>query len=293
MIIVFNPAANPSAGPLRRTRLWRVLDLLAASGVRIELHETRHRGHGTEIARAAAAAGAPTIVAAGGDGTIAEVAQGLLGSPCRLGVIPLGTANVLAHEFSLPFAPRAVAAALGFGRTRPLWAGLARSEAGERVFVQMIGAGFDAEVVHRVSPALKRRLGRGAYVLGALRELPRYRFRPIRLRLDGEEIETGSVVVCKGRLYGGPYRLAAAADPSRPGFSVALFDHAGPWATLLCGAALPLDLLDRTPFLRVRRAMRVEILGPAPTPAQSDGDPSGRLPLAISDAPAPIALIVG
>ena len=66
------------------------------------------------------------VVAAGGDGTIAEVANGLLGSSTRLGVIPLGSANVLAHELALPFEPRAVAAALAFGRTRPLWPGVAR-----------------------------------------------------------------------------------------------------------------------------------------------------------------------
>ena len=70
------------------------------------------------------------VVAAGGDGTIAEVASGLMGSPARLGVIPLGTANVLAHELALPFEPRAVAAALAFGRTRPLWPGVARGADG-------------------------------------------------------------------------------------------------------------------------------------------------------------------
>src|SRR5487761_2782783 len=96
MVIVFNPAA----GNRRVHRLWRVLDILAANGVR-------------------------WVVAAGGDGTIAEVASGLLGTGAALGVIPLGTANVLAHEYALPFAPRAVAAALAFGRTRPLWPGLA------------------------------------------------------------------------------------------------------------------------------------------------------------------------
>ena len=113
MMIVY----NPTAGHRRAQRLWRVLDILAASGLRIELAETTHRGHASEIARHAAQAGVPLIVAAGGDGTIAEVANGLAGSACRLGVIPLGTANVLARELGLPFAPRAVAAALARGKT--------------------------------------------------------------------------------------------------------------------------------------------------------------------------------
>ncbi len=119
MLIVY----NPTAGRRRAQRLWRVLDVMAANGVRLELAETRHAGHATELARQAAASGARLVVAAGGDGTIAEVANGLNGSTCMLGVVPLGTANVLAHELELPFDPRAVAAALAFGRTRD---GLAR-----------------------------------------------------------------------------------------------------------------------------------------------------------------------
>ena len=121
--------------------LWRVLDLLMASGVRLDLAETTHAGHAIELARDAARAGADLVVAAGGDGTIAEVANGLMGGTSRLGVIPLGTANVLAHELRLPFAPAAIAASLAFCRTRPLWPGLARLAEGERLFVQMLGVG--------------------------------------------------------------------------------------------------------------------------------------------------------
>src|SRR3954463_5084423 len=146
MIVVFNPVAG-----LRRTHsLWRVLDVLVANGIRIELAETHCPGHAQALAREAARAGATMVVAAGGDGTIAEVANGLLGSPTRLGVIPLGSANVLAHELALPFAPRSVAAALAFGRTRTLWPGQANSQEGTRLFVQMLGVGFDAHVVRNL-----------------------------------------------------------------------------------------------------------------------------------------------
>ena len=175
MLIVF----NPTAGRRRAHLLWRVLDVMAANGVRLELAETRHAGHATELAREAAARGAGLVVAAGGDGTIAEVANGLNGSGCRLGVIPLGTANVLAHELGLPFKPRAVAAALAFGRTREVWPGIATGAAGSRLFVQMLGAGFDAQVVHRAAAAAEA----GARPLApmwrrSLRELARYQFRP-------------------------------------------------------------------------------------------------------------------
>jgi diacylglycerol kinase (ATP) len=288
MIVVFNPVAG-----LRRVHLlWRVLDVLVANGIRIELAETHCPGHAQTLAREAARAGAMMVVAAGGDGTIAEVANGLLGSPARLGVIPLGSANVLAHELALPFAPRGVAAALAFGRTRQLWPGLVCAADESRLFVQMLGVGFDAHVVHHLSAPLKRILGRGAYALQTLRELVRYRFEPIHLHLDGIETQAASVIVSKGRLYGGRFLLAPDACTERPGFSVVLFDHAGPGIALLYGAALPLGLLSRSPGVRHVRALQVDFTGNKAMPAQADGDAAGYTPLCVTDAPGPIEIVV-
>ena len=288
MLIVF----NPTAGRRRAALLWRVLDVMAASGVRLDLAETRHAGHAADLAREAAAGGATLVVAAGGDGTIAEVANGLNGSPCRLGVIPLGTANVMAHELALPFAPRDVAAALAFGRTRTIWPGIAVGAAGARLFVQMLGAGFDAQVVQRLHLPLKRALGRGAYVVQSLRETARYRFPPIRLRVDGTAHQAGSVIVSKGHFYAGRYLLAPGTTPSVRGFTVALFDGGGPASALLYGAALPLNLLPRMPGLRLVRATEVAI-ETADVPAQTDGDAAGLAPLLVRDAPSAIRVVVG
>ncbi len=288
VLIVFNPTAG-----LRRTaRLWRVLDVMSANGMRLELAETRYAGHATVLAREAAASGTRLVVAAGGDGTIAEVANGLNGSGCRLGVIPLGTANVMAHELALPFAARDVAAALAFGRTQVIWPGLATGVDGARVFVQMLGAGFDARVVQRLPLPLKRALGRGAYVVQTLRELAEYRFRPIRVEIDGQACDTASVIVSKGHFYAGRYILAPNATPTARGFTVALFDRSGPVSALLYGAALPLNLLPRMPGLRLLRAERVSILSEQ-VPTQTDGDFAGTAPLHVCDTPTPIEVVVG
>jgi diacylglycerol kinase (ATP) len=289
MVIIFNPVA----GRRRAALLWRVLDVLAANGIRLDLAETHRAGHAETLTREAVLGGAPMVVAAGGDGTIAEVANGLMGSGARLGVIPLGTANVLAHELALPFAPRAVAAALAFGRTRTLWPGVAHGAAGSRLFVQMLGVGFDAQVVHRLSLPLKRVMGRGAYVVQSLRETGRYRFPPVRLRIDEVETETASVVISKGRLYGGKYLLAPESRPADPGFSVVLFGCGGPAAALMYGAALPVGLLGLAPGVRHMRAERVEVVGNAPIPAQADGDVAGFSPLRVTDAPGPIEVVTG
>ena len=293
MLIIFNPAA----GRQRVTRFWRVLDVMSANGVQLEIIETRYPGHATELARRATAQGeARLVVAAGGDGTIAEVASGLAGGPCGLGIIPLGTANVLAHELGLSFSPDAVAAALAFGRTRTMWPGIATGPDGARLFVQMLGAGFDAQVVGNLSLRLKRALGRTSYVLQSMRELARYAFPPIGIRLDGQLCQAGSVIVSKGRLYAGRYLVAPGGNPTRRGFSVVLFERSDRWPSVwqaaLCGAALPLNLLSRMPGVRVVRASTVE-LDCQFAPAQADGDPTVGGHLLITDAPGPIEVVIG
>ena len=287
MVIIFNPVA----GRRRAHLLWRVLDVLVANGVRLDLAETHRPGHAQELAREAVQRGESLVVAAGGDGTIAEVANGLMGSNAHLGIIPLGTANVLAHELGLPFSPRAVAAALAFNRTCQLWPGQANGNHGARLFVQMIGVGFDAHVVHRLPFPLKRMFGKGAYVLQTMRELSRYRFPTIRLRIDDLETEAASVIISKGRLYGGQFRLASNAEPADPGFSVILFDWSGPAAAMYYGAALPLNLLGKAPGVRQVRATRIDFLHNENIPAQTDGDSAGCAPLWVGDAPGPIRIV--
>jgi len=282
---------NPTAGPRRVHRLWDVLDILSGNGVRVRLMETANAGHATSLAAEAAAGGAPLVVAAGGDGTIAEVAAGLAGSRTAMGIIPLGTANVLSQELNLPYLPRDIAAALAFRRTRTLWPGMASSPGGNRLFVQMLGVGLDAQVVHALPRSLKRVFGRGAYVAQTLREMLRYEYRPIHIRLDGDLAEAGSVIISKGRLYAGNYMLAPDAVSNLPGFSVALFGANGPCAALLYGAALPLNLLPRAPGMRLVRASQVEILDAGP--AQADGDPAGAAPMMIRDAAMPIEIVTG
>ncbi|WP_419729957.1 diacylglycerol/lipid kinase family protein [Lichenicola sp.] len=289
MLVIY----NPTAGRRRVRRLWAVLDVLVAHGVRLEVAETMHAGHAQALAREAARAGVRLVVAAGGDGTIAEVAAGLDGSNTLLGIIPLGTANVLAHELRLPTDSTGIASILTSERTVPLWPGIMQSALGTRLFVQMLGIGFDAHVVHHISRPVKRVLGKGAYVVQTLRELPRYRFGQIRLRVDGEQMQTGSVIIAKGRLYGGPYLLAPDATPTAPGFSVMLFEHAGIASALLAGAALPLNMLGRVPGVTHRRASEVEVLEQDGLPAQADGDPAGTAPLRVTDASGPLRVLIG
>ena len=88
-------------------------------------------------------------------------------------------------------------------------------------------------------------------------------YPPITVRLDDQETQAASVIVSKGRLYGGAFRLALDADPSEPGFSVVLFDRSGPMAAAVYGAALPFHMLGQAPGVRHMRARRIDFLGNA------------------------------
>ncbi len=289
MLIIFNPVA----GGARRRRLARALRALRGAGAALELAETTHAGHATRLAAEAVARGVDVVIAAGGDGTVAEVAAGLNGRGATLGLLPLGTANVLAHELGLPLTPELAAAVLLGGRRVALRPGLALWPGGEeRLFVQMIGAGFDAAVVHALDPAEKRRLGRGAYLLESVRQLHRYGFAGFELALDdGPWLPATSVIVGKGRLYAGPWRSLPGASPLHPGFTVLRFAKARAPGALLAGLMLPLHALHRVPGATLARAGTVRLRGPD-VPCQADGDAAGRLPVEIGDAPDPIPFLV-
>ena len=279
---------------MRRRRLARALRALRAAGVAVELAETTHAGHARGMAAEAARRGEALVVAAGGDGTVAEVAAGLNGSGTTLGLLPLGTANVLAHELAVPLRPEAAAAVLLRGRRVALHPGIARwADGRERLFVQMLGAGFDAAVVRALDPAEKRRLGRGAYLLESLRQLRTYDFPMVEMACDGGDfVPVASVIISKGRFYAGAYRCLPGANPLAPGFSVLRFTGHGRVSAMLAGLSLPMHLMQRVPGAQLLRAGVVEMRAASPVPVQADGDAAGLLPLCVRDAPHAIPFLV-
>jgi diacylglycerol kinase family enzyme len=309
-------------------------------GHRVDLRETTHRGHGEEIAATADPARVDVVIAAGGDGTINEVANGLARGAVRrggpvlpLGIVPMGTANVLAHELGLPLDGRAMGRLLAGaqpqaihpGRIRPDTtsdaepgvepdSGGARAGDVPRLFVQMLGAGLDARVVARINPAVKRRLGKGAYVLESLAQIaagPRVAYRVTIDRPDGgrEVHEVASAVLAKGRFYGGTFILAPRARLSAAHLQVCLFQHGGRGMALAYTAGMVLGLLDRMPGYRVVPALRARVeplaaptsfTGPADAsrtgssrgePVQGDGDVLGHVPFTADLAPITLSVL--
>lgn len=269
---------NPTAGRRRRARLDAVLGLLYAAGCAIELRPTAQRGDAEAFAAEVDAADTDVVLAAGGDGTINEVANGLLGSEVPLALCPLGTANVLAAEIGLDTAPAAIADALLRGRALAVRPGLAN----DRLFLQMAGVGFDAHVVQGVTPGVKRLLGKGAYVLETFRQQLRYRFPALTVTIDGTAYQASSAIIAKGRFYAGRFICSPDARLEKPQFQVCLFLTGGVLAVLRYGAAM---LLGRVPGLRDVKLVTgtvISVAGPAGDPVQGDGDTVAHLPLSVT-----------
>jgi len=210
---------NPKAGRANASRIGTVCDVLKGYGAEVSITETAGAGHATTLAREAGATRPDMIMAAGGDGTINEAANGLVGSDVPLAILPFGSANVLARAIGLPLAPCAAAAACCTGRVATTCLGIAA----DRRFLLMVGAGFDAAVVRRVSASVKARMGRVAYVLAGVRVL----MRPWRNRYNvttGERcIESASVIVANAAQYAGPWLIAPEASLFHPGLDVCVF----------------------------------------------------------------------
>ncbi|CAA7621773.1 Sphingosine kinase and enzyme related to eukaryotic diacylglycerol kinase [Candidatus Terasakiella magnetica] len=282
---------NPTAGRHKKRRLLEVVERLDCLGCVVTCRETGRRGDAEAFAAEASCAEYDVVVAAGGDGTVNEVLNGLGqgDSTLGLGVIPLGTANVLACEIGLdPKNPDQIARTIAFGPTRLIHVGVANC----RRFLLMAGAGLDAHVVAGVSTALKRRAGKLAYVVESLKQAVGYDFPMLTISADGVEYEGRMVVACKGRFYGGPFIAAPNASLEAPLLEVCILPNTGMGGFLRYGLALPLGKLASLPEVQVISAKTLLITGPRGAPVQGDGDIVARLPAEISIAEDVVALIV-
>lgn len=288
--VIFNPIAG---SPKRRDALARAVRTLRREGCRVKLRATTAAGDAARSAAKIAKAGTfDAILVAGGDGTLSDAAHGLAMSGVAhlpaLAFLPLGTANVMAHEIGLPTDPEKAAAVAARLRTidMPL------ATANGRHFLLMVGAGFDAHVVRHVKSAVKKRWGKLAYVAEMVRQLGSFPFRPYRVTIDGVAYEAASVVAARGRLYGGRFVLAPAADLKAPTLQVCLFRKGGRGGVLLYAAALGMSLLPRTPGFEIREARHVTVAGIEGEPVQADGDSIGSLPLEVAMTDKSLRLVV-
>lgn len=259
-------------------------------GIVAELTPTAAAGHATELAREAVAAGADLILVLGGDGTINEVANGMIPSRVPLGILPGGTANVLANELGLGNSLERAIARLGSCEERRIAVGKLCTPQGEpRYFLLMAGAGLDATIVTKVNPALKARAGKVAYWIAGLGEF----FGAVgqfHAKIDDRETQHGFVLASRVRNYGGDMEIASQASLLSNDFEVVLFEGSNPLRYAAYMTAVTLRQVKSMPGVRSVRAQRVEFSGSAHL--QIDGEYAGRLPASLEMASDALTLLV-
>lgn len=266
---------NPRSGHNSRRPVW--LDYTRAfvreHQLDAEVVLTEGPRHATALSQSAVAQGCEMVVAIGGDGTLNEVATGLIGTPCVLGLVPCGSGNGLGRHLGIPRAGPAAFHTLLTGRIRTIDTGLADGH----VFVNAMGVGFDAEVGARVN-ALTRR-GPAAYVRTTVGAFFGYRPQSYRIHHGGETLRTEAflLTVANSDQYGNDCWIAPGARVDDGRLDLTAIRR----VSLLGAAPLALRLfqgrLQSGPnVLRLSGpAFTLERLGPGPLHTDGEIHPAG------------------
>jgi diacylglycerol kinase family enzyme len=238
--------------------------------------------------------GADLVIAAGGDGTINETAEGLVHTAIPLGILPAGTANVLATELGLG-SWRQAAGRMSECHAQRIAAGRLTCDSGRvtRHFLLMAGVGLDAGIVYRVNAALKARTGKLAYwvagwsLLG--RQLPEF-----TVESDGQNARCSFVLASRVRNYGGNFEIARETSLLDDRFEMVSFEGPSTFRYVKYFAALVLGRHQRMRGVSVTRPVRAAFSCPEDRRiyVQIDGEFAGHLPATIEIVPDALTLLV-
>jgi len=285
--IVFNPGArNPPA----RARLVAAAAVWRLRGWEIDVVDTEASGHGAHLAREAALSGSKVVFACGGDGTINEVVNGIVGTPATLGVLRAGMGNVFAKEVGVPRSIDRALGVLATGHDYAFDAGYAAGEnvpsappwlpGDQRLFLLMAGVGFDGRVVSRVPAEQKRRLGTASYVLWGAAEALRFKSRKVAMTFDGTGVEADLfwLLLANTRSYGGVADIATDAVADDGLLQACLFSGEGLIWLAAMSARIALKRHRSAKGVSCLTAANVEV-STSGLAVQADGEYFGETPM--------------
>jgi len=314
---------NPSSGQVVvRHEIRNVIDFLSRYGWTVNLQETSEPMEATELARKAVNRGVGVVIAAGGDGTINEVANGLVNTEVSLGVLPVGTVNSWALQMGIPALNPVLpgkqvaklitdleewiahslpasyyrkvlldaARVLAEGRTVAVDVG----EVSGRYFLMWAGIGLDTAILESISPKEKRALGTWAYVFGAVGLGYRYSGTDVYLNLDGKFLKTNSplIVVSNIQLYGGVMAIGARACVNDAKLDVCIFKGDGFFTFVQHAVNVLSHRHLKDPKVEYYQCGEIIIDSASTLPVHVDGEPFTNTPVTIRTVPSALKVIV-
>lgn len=288
---------NPAAGGGRTERLWPGLrDALRQAGLAFDWAPTTARGTATALARAATDAGAGLVVAVGGDGTLNEVVNGVVGAErpsSTVGAILTGRGRDAVRNLGLAGDARLAAHRLVEGTDVRL--DLVRAEwpdGSRRWAVGAAGAGFDAAVAARTAGGGR---GRGAlpYLVAVLRALAGHATVPAEVDADGERVWSGplsAAVVANGVHFGGGMKIAPGADPADGRLDLVVLGNLGRLAMLRWLPSVYRGGHLACRQVATRSVRQVTVRASRPLPVHLDGEPAPVTPVTFAVSPGALRL---
>jgi YegS/Rv2252/BmrU family lipid kinase len=242
----------------------------------------------TRLAREVVANGADLVLVLGGDGTVNEALNGMVHSDVAMGILPGGTANVLAMELGLGSNLDRAVERLAQCATRRISVGKVTGES-TRHFLAMGGAGLDAKIVYDINPKFKARAGKVAYWVTGFGHAAQS-VGQFEARVNGDVYHCGFALASRVRNYGGDLEIATGASLCRDDFEIILFEGSNPLRYLWYMLGVSMKRVKSMPGVHAVHAKRVEFTGGVHL--QVDGEYAGRLPASIEIVPAALTLLV-
>lgn len=278
---------NPAAGKKRSLAIWNRLKTLI--DIPYDFALTERPGHATEIAKEAIKVGYGKIIAVGGDGTVREVVQALSHSEACLGVIPAGTGNDFIRSVRIPPEPKRALEIIKNGNVRRI--DLLR--AGSNFFVNVVGAGLDAEVADAVNKGVKLFNGTLTYLVQLMKVLATCATRDVTIEIDGKTVKRKAwlVSVSNAKYYGGGMMICPDAQVDDGFLDVCIVNEISKAELLRFLPCVFTGKHKNHPAYEVLKGKKVKIEFVPPAKVHADGDVIGVTPVEFSVEPGALKVL--
>ena len=291
-VLIYNPVAGRLRGAGER-KIQCAAAALKSHGMRVKTVATSAPGAATALAKRAVDDGADLILAAGGDGTINEAANGVIGTAVPFGILPGGTANVLSMELGFGTKLDRAVNALTQCAPQRIAVGRLTNDLGSRYFLMMAGAGLDAEIVYSISARLKESWGKLAYWMATSARLTR-NLPEFEVRANGRELRCGFALASRVKNYGGDLSIATGASLMDDNFELVSFRGRSPLRYMAYFLGVATRTLPRFRGITIERCRKLTLAAPEDSRiyVQVDGEFAGHLPATLEIVPDALTLMI-